>query len=91
MQNKIRSKEVCLMCGKPSVRLICLLCASRLRKEALREEIEDERQGKRPTHLSHTRDFSPEGSPPAALSQSDSTPKGFDRVFFEIVVGSQQH
>lgn len=54
MPNKIRSKAVCLMCGKPSVRLICLLCASRLRKEALREEIEDERQGKRPTHLSHT-------------------------------------
>lgn len=53
MPDKIRSKAVCLMCGKPSVRLICLLCASRLRKEALREEIKGERQGKRSTHLSH--------------------------------------
>ena len=51
--NKIRSKSVCLMCGKPSLRLICVLCAGRLRREALREEIGDEKQGKRPTHLTH--------------------------------------
>jgi hypothetical protein len=41
------------MCGRPSQRIICVLCASRLRREALREEIEDEKQGKRPTHLVH--------------------------------------
>jgi len=52
-QQRIRSKAVCLMCGKPSLRLVCPLCAGRLRREALREEIEDEKQGKRPTHLVH--------------------------------------
>lgn len=50
---KVRSKPVCLTCGKPSLRLICPLCAGRLRREALREEIQDEKQGKRPTHLVH--------------------------------------
>jgi len=40
------------MCGKPPVRLICPLCAGRLRKEALRDE--DEKQGKRPAHLTHS-------------------------------------
>jgi hypothetical protein len=42
------------MCGKPALPLICPLGARRLRREALLEEIEDEKQGKRPTHLSRT-------------------------------------
>ena len=50
---KIRSKAICLICGKPSLRLICPLCAGKLRREALEEEIADERQGKRPTHIVH--------------------------------------
>lgn len=50
---KIRSRAICLLCGKPSLRLICPLCAGRLRHEALEEEIADERQGKRPSHLVH--------------------------------------
>jgi len=54
LQRKLRSKAVCLMCGQPALPLICPLCSRRLRREALREEIEDERQGKRPTHLSPT-------------------------------------
>jgi hypothetical protein len=53
-QRRIRSNDECLMCGKPSLRLICALCAGRLKREALRGEIEDEKQGKRPTHLAHT-------------------------------------
>lgn len=53
MGKKIRSKSVCLICGKPSVRVICILCAGRLRREALREEIGDEKHGKRPAHLVH--------------------------------------
>jgi hypothetical protein len=54
LQAKIRSIPICLMCGKPSLRVICPLCAGRLRREALREEIGDEKHGKRPTHLSRT-------------------------------------
>lgn len=54
LQRKLRSKAVCLICGKPALPLICPLCAGRLRREALREEIEDEKQGKRPVHLLHT-------------------------------------
>jgi hypothetical protein len=54
LQRKLRSKGVCLMCGKPALPLICPFCARRLRREALLEEIEDEKQGKRPTHLSRT-------------------------------------
>lgn len=50
---KIRSRAVCLICGKPSLRMICPLCARRLRYEALEEEIADEKQGKRPSHLVH--------------------------------------
>ena len=53
MQRSIRAKAVCLICGKPSIRMICLLCAGRLCREALREEIDDEKHGKRPTHLTH--------------------------------------
>lgn len=52
-QQRIRSKAICLICGKPSLRIICALCAGRLRREALHEEIEDEKHGKRPTHLVH--------------------------------------
>jgi hypothetical protein len=37
------------VCGKPALPLICPLGARRLRREALREEIEDEGQGKRPS------------------------------------------
>jgi len=48
---KIQSKTICLICGKASQRLICTLCAGRLRREALAEEIADEKQGKRPIHL----------------------------------------
>lgn len=54
LQRKLRSKVVCLLCGKPALPLICPFCARRLRREALREEIEDEKQGKRPVHLAHT-------------------------------------
>jgi ribosomal protein L32 len=50
IQRKLRSKAVCLMCGQPALPLICSLCARRLRREALLEEIEDEK----PTHLSRT-------------------------------------
>lgn len=38
---------VCMVCGKPSNRTICVVCANRLKREALRNEIEDEKQGKR--------------------------------------------
>jgi hypothetical protein len=48
-----RIRAICLLCGKPTIRLICPLCARRLRREALEEEIADERQGKRPSHLVH--------------------------------------
>ena len=42
------SKHNCLICGRPTApRLICAVCARRLRKDALREEIEDEEHGKR--------------------------------------------
>lgn len=51
--NRIRSRAVCLLCGKPSLRLFCPVCAKRVRREALQEEIADEKQGKRPTHLVH--------------------------------------
>jgi hypothetical protein len=54
LKRKLRSKAVCLMCGKPALPLICPFCARRLRREALFEEIEDEKQGKRPTHLRRT-------------------------------------
>ena len=53
MPKNATSKSLCLICGKPSVRLVCLQCAARLRREALREEIEDEKHGKRPSHLVH--------------------------------------
>jgi hypothetical protein len=53
MAMKTGSKQLCLICGKPSPRLICLPCAARLRREALHEEIEDEKRGKRPTHIVH--------------------------------------
>lgn len=53
MKKGAKYRHVCLVCGTPSTRLICLLCAERLRREALREEIEDEKRGKRPTHLVH--------------------------------------
>jgi hypothetical protein len=53
MVKKYSSKALCLICGKPSLRLICLPCAARLRREALHEEIEDEKRGKRPTHIVH--------------------------------------
>lgn len=53
MQKETKSRSVCLICGKLSARLICLLCAGRLRREALREEIDAEKHGKRPTHLTH--------------------------------------
>jgi hypothetical protein len=44
----------CLVCGKLSSRMICVLCAGRLRREALSGEISDEKQGKRPRHLSRS-------------------------------------
>jgi hypothetical protein len=53
MSKQTGLKPLCLICGKPTVRLICVFCAGRLRREALRGEIEDEKQGKRPTHLVH--------------------------------------
>lgn len=52
MEQKRSRRPLCLVCGRPvGVRLICSVCAARLRREALREEIEDEKQGKRPSHL----------------------------------------
>jgi hypothetical protein len=48
------SKAVCLLCGKPALLLICPLCARRLRREALREEIAHEKHGKRPIHLARS-------------------------------------
>lgn len=47
-----KNKHRCPVCGRASTRLICALCAERLRREALHEEIEDEKQGKRPAHFS---------------------------------------
>ncbi len=44
-------QQKCLLCGRRTVRLICKLCAQRLRREALRNEIRDEMSGKRPRHL----------------------------------------
>ena len=46
-----RHRTLCLVCGRPSLRPICTLCAARLKREALREEIEDEKHGKRCPHL----------------------------------------
>ena len=51
MEEKKRLRTLCLVCGRPSLRPICALCAARLKREALREEIEDEKHGKRPAHL----------------------------------------
>ena len=53
MKREARGKHLCLICGKPTARLICVPCAGRLRREALLEEIADERQGKKPFHLTH--------------------------------------
>jgi hypothetical protein len=47
-----RQKQKCLVCDRQTERLVCLVCAERLRREALRNEIEDEREGKKPKHLS---------------------------------------
>jgi hypothetical protein len=52
MQNQPAGK--CLLCGRPTMRLFCLLCAARLRREALRNEIENEKEGKKPHHLQHS-------------------------------------
>ena len=49
MQNQRERK--CLLCGQPTIRLFCLLCAARLRREALRNEIENEKEGKKPLHF----------------------------------------
>jgi hypothetical protein len=38
---------VCIVCGKPSHGTICDVCARRLKKEALRNEIQDVKEGKR--------------------------------------------
>ncbi len=51
MGEKKSHRTLCLVCGRPTPRLICTLCAARLKREALREEIEDEKHGKRPAHL----------------------------------------
>lgn len=51
MDEKKRRRMLCLVCGKPSLRVICALCSARLRREALRSEIEDEKHGKRFPHL----------------------------------------
>ena len=51
-QGDPQSESHCLVCGKVSSYMICLLCAGRLRREALSGEISDEKQGKRPWHLS---------------------------------------
>jgi len=51
MEEKKRLRTRCLVCGRPSLRLVCAVCAVRLKREALHEEIEDEKQGKRPAHL----------------------------------------
>jgi predicted amidophosphoribosyltransferase len=42
-----KARKVCLVCGKPSPRTICDVCARRLKSEALRNEIQDEKEGKR--------------------------------------------
>jgi hypothetical protein len=52
MKNERNRK--CLLCGRPTIRMFCLLCAARLRREALRNEIEDEKEGKKPLHLHHS-------------------------------------
>lgn len=51
MEEKKRLRTLCLVCGRPSLRPICTLCAARLKREALHEEIEDEKRGKRCPHL----------------------------------------
>ena len=51
MEEKKRLRMLCLVCARPSRRLMCTLCAARLKREALREEIEDEKHGKGPAHL----------------------------------------
>ena len=48
MEEKKRLRTLCLVCGRPSLRPICALCAARLKREALREEIEDEKHGNVP-------------------------------------------
>lgn len=39
---------LCLICGKPSVGIICDSCARRITREALRNEIQSETCGKLP-------------------------------------------
>lgn len=43
-------KLICLICGKPSLQLVCTLCADRLRREALHNEIVDIRLGRMHCH-----------------------------------------
>lgn len=47
-------RRKCLLCGRPTMQLVCLFCAARLRREALRIEIEDEKKGKKPHHFQHS-------------------------------------
>jgi hypothetical protein len=44
---------VCQVCGKRSLSLICHGCAERLRREAFRNDIEDEKQCKPHSHFWH--------------------------------------
>jgi predicted amidophosphoribosyltransferase len=39
-----RQHELCLVCGKPSLRLICPICARKLNEEAQREHSRHESQ-----------------------------------------------
>ena len=52
MQNQGIRK--CLLCGRRTIRLICLLCAARLQREVLSNEIESEKRGKKPLHFQHS-------------------------------------
>jgi predicted amidophosphoribosyltransferase len=42
----VTPNRVCMVCGKPSHRIICEKCARRLNQEALRNEKEDESHNK---------------------------------------------